>query len=96
MNKTVIYIDCTLESSKNTSIYEKIKYNFNSLTKLQLIYKKNTIEYITENISLDWMRWVDSQQFFNWLELKKTQKQQYNIKNYTLAFRLELNIHTNR
>jgi len=60
-----------------------------------MVYKKGHEEYIAENLSLDWVRIVDSQQFFKWLEVKKLQKQTYNIKNYNIAFKLEIK-HTYR
>jgi hypothetical protein len=77
-------------------LYNKIKLHLDKLVKVNLVYKKNNEEYITEKISLEWLAWVDSHSFFVWLELKKTQKHKYNIQNYDVVMQLHLDAHTNR
>jgi hypothetical protein len=47
-------------------------------------------EYITENINLTWLYYVDSHTFFSWLDFKKNQKQKYNVKNYEIKIKITL------
>lgn len=92
----IIYLECEEQSSNIIKIYEEIKQNLADIKKLQIIYKKEKIEHVTENISLDWINIVDSHHFFKWLEIKIAQKKKYNTQEYQIVICMELNLHTYR
>ncbi len=62
----------------------------NEIKKAQIIYVRTGEEYITENINLTWLYYVDSHTFFSWLDFKKNQKQKYNVKNYEIKIKITL------
>jgi hypothetical protein len=63
------------------------------IRRAHIVYKKANKEYITELISLEWLLLVDSHSFFIWIELKKIQKQKYNIQNYDIIIKVFLDAH---
>lgn len=70
-----------------------IGQEFNLIDKVQLLYIGSTHEYLTENISLDWLANVDAHTFFKWYELKKAQKQRYNTQSYDIVIRIYVDAH---
>ncbi len=89
-------VECDITDSFSSELYTLIKEKYPALVKIELLYKKDNKEYITEKISIEWLGAVDAHTFHNWLELKRTQKQKYNAKDYKIIVKLQLTSHTNR
>lgn len=96
MNNFNLTIEYNIENHNFLDIFKSIKSKFSTISKVQIVFKKENNEYITENISLDWLFCIDSHSFYRWLEFKKTQKQKYNVQDYDIILKLILNSHTNR
>ena len=89
-------IDFDTKNLDFLKLYVYIKQDLHLLKKAQLLYKSDVGEYLTENISLDWLHLIDSHGFFVWLTMKQKQKQKYNSRNYDVVFRLVIEKHTSR
>lgn len=89
MGRTLIR-DYDLGRIDAVTLYTEIIKARGELTKAQILYVGGGKEYSAENISLDWLSVVDAHTFFVWIELKKAQKQRYNVQSYIIIFRLYL------
>jgi len=61
----LIYIEYDITDSPSSDLYAIIKKNHKALVKLELLYKKDDKEYLTEKISIDWLAVVDAHTFHN-------------------------------
>lgn len=93
-NHKVLLLD--VEAISPLTIYSVIREGLQGIIRVQIIYKYDEREYVSENISLGWLHAINSHDFFVWLEYKRAQKQKYNIQNYAILLRVELKSHTNR
>lgn len=83
-------LEFDLDTREFIKIFKTLFRYKNEIKKAQIIYVRTGEEYITENINLTWLYYVDSHTFFSWLDFKKNQKQKYNVKNYEIKIKITL------
>lgn len=88
-------IEYDLEQINSIVLFSKLRSLPAPLIDARIIYRERLggLEYITENISPQWLETVDAHTFYVWVELKRAQKQKYNIQQYQIILKLTQILH---